>query len=180
MRYTHCLPIMTTIIQRSTFSKTRKGFRGSGWASTVPYTAYTYMQAYVLPQNRGNCVWLSTSSKRLNQSVWIFAHFSAIFSEHICSVYLHQIYDTVAPPGKNQQLGFRFRQLLREFQHKMLSRSSLNRLLNKIEQQWCMERWENRSHTRSARTAANIMFVGDLICSKAWRKFSQASGTSQW
>jgi len=38
----------------------------------------------------------------------------------------------MAPPGESQRPGFRFQRLLLEFQHKMLSRSSLARFLNKI------------------------------------------------
>jgi len=39
---------------------------------------------------------------------------------------------------------------------------------------------ESKSHPRSVWTAGNFVFTGNLICSEAWWKVSQASGISKW
>jgi len=70
------------------------------------------------------------------------------------------------PRGEGQQSGSPFRRLLRKVQHKMLSRTCLDRLLN-------------RSISKDGRTEAvhglleqqqTLCLFGDLIGSEAWRK----------
>ena len=48
----------------------------------------------------------------------------------------------MVPPGDNQQPRFRFRRRLLEFQHKMLSRTSLYRLMNKINSNSVSKDWK--------------------------------------
>jgi len=79
--------------------------------------------------NRGHCIWLLMSS--------VCMIFGTVQRRFVLNTSADSVLITlwlkVAPTGESRQPGFHFRRLLREFQHKTLYRTSLGRLLNKID-----------------------------------------------
>jgi len=78
----------------------------------------------------GHYVWQLTSSIHVKHLDDFFTFQRVLFWRHLLTVTSSKS----SPPGESQQSGFRFRRLLWEFQHKILSRTRLvDRLLNKID-----------------------------------------------
>ena len=76
----------------------------------------------------------------------------------------------MAPLGESQQPGFHFRWLLWECQHKILSRASLDRLLNKMNSSSVSNDQKIESFTVCLNSRKLYVFVGDVIyCSEAWQ-----------
>jgi len=111
---------------------------------------YGWLHAHIFKTHETVCMILGT----LQCCLVLDASVNSVFIKFI----------TVVPTGESQQAGFRFQRLLWEFQLKMWSRTGMERLLNKLTAA-VMERWEDRSRKRSVRTTANIVLVGDSICS---------------
>jgi len=76
------------------------------------------------------------------------AHFNAV------SFWTHQL-TQMSQPGEIQQPGCRFRRLVWEFKYKMWNRTSLSRLVNKIDSS-SVERREDKSGPRCAWTFSGI------------------------
>jgi len=82
----------------------------------------------------------------------------------------------MVPPGEIQQPEFRFWRLYGNFSIKCWAEPVWTgcRILT------AAERWEDGGHPPSVWAPANVVHIGELICSEAWLKVSQASGISEW
>jgi len=81
----------------------------------------------------------------------------------------------VAPPGESNQSYFAFDDRYGHFS--ILSRTSLTRLLNKIDSSGVLKDGKIRSLPEYQETV--LIVVGDLMCSEAWWKVCLASGVSE-
>ena len=75
-------------------------------------------------------------------------------------------YDAIMIKGLREEKQWSSRRLIREFPQKAWSRTSLDRLLSKIDATGVTERRRGSGRRRSIRTAQNIATVADLICSQ--------------
>jgi len=74
--------------------------------------------------------------------------------------------DSIMIKGLREEKQWSSWRLIREFPQKACSRTSLDRLLSKIDATGVTERHPGSGRRRSARTAQNIATVADLICSQ--------------
>jgi len=116
-------------------------------------------------------------SKRLNPFAWFLAHFNAVlFWSHQLSVYSSNSNTMCRHLAKVSKPGFAFDDCYGNFSIRCWAEP----VWSGFWQQRCIDRREDRGRPRSGWTAANFVLVGDLICSEAWQKVSEASGISEW
>jgi len=112
----------------------------------------------------GHNVWRPTSSKCLNKLAWFLAHINAVlYNFNLIK------FNKVVPPGKSYQPGFSSWRVLREFQHKMLSKTSLDSWI-KMTATVSRKTWRWRLSTVCLNISKRACLRLDMIYGEVWRK----------
>jgi len=107
-----------------------------------------------------------------------------IFGTHLCHSVLNtsnsNLLKFVMYSGKTQQHRFRFWKLLQKFQLKILSRTSLERLLNKSDSSSVLKDQKTQAIHSQPEQQKSSRWVETSYAVRHGGKVLQASGTSEW